>query len=332
MNKVLIAPAPLREIEPVYGPLLRAAGFELVFPRRVAQMTEAELLELLPGCVAALAGSEPYTPAVLAAAAAKGLRAVCRAGVGYDGVNVPAATAYGVAVTITPGTNQDAVAEHAFALILALARNVVIQDRLTREGKWQRRANRPLRGTTLGVAGFGRTGKAVARRGLAFGMRVIAHDPQLTTPGADDLAGVPLVPFEELMRQSDVVSLHMPLMPGTERMVNAATLALMKPTAFLVNTARGGVVDEPALVDALRAGRIAGAGLDVYDDEPLPASSPFCGLDNVVLTAHTAGVDTQSRDDMARAAAEAIVRLTRGDWPDGWVVNPEVRPAFETKS
>ncbi|MFO0847553.1 MAG: phosphoglycerate dehydrogenase [Gemmataceae bacterium] len=321
--RVLIAPAPLKEIEPVYGPILRAAGFELVFPTRNAQMTEAELLEQLPGCAASLAGSEPYTPRVIAAAAAAGLKVIARAGVGYDGVDVTAATAHGISVTITPGTNHDSVAEHTFALILALAKNVVTQHNKVVAGEWTRRVNQPLRGRTLGIAGLGRAGKAVALRGLAFGMPVIAHDPlaDATFAAKHD---IPLVSLDDLMRQSDYVSLHMPMLPGTKHLINARTLGLMKPTAYLVNTARGGVVNEADLYDALQARRIAGAGLDVFDEEP-PGRHPLFTLDNVVATAHTAGVDLQSRDDMARCAAEAIVKLLKGEWPGDWVVNKEVQ-------
>jgi phosphoglycerate dehydrogenase-like enzyme len=321
--KVLIGPAPLKEIEPVYGPPLRDAGLELVFPARNVQMTEDELLEQLPGCSAALAGSEPYTRRVIEAAAARGLRVIARGGVGYDAVDVQAATDFGIPVTITPGTNHDAVAEHTFMLILALARHLIPQHTLIKQGQWPRRANLPLRGRTLGVVGCGRIGKAVILRGLSFGMKVVAHDP------CGDLEflekyGVPMVSFEEVLRQGDYVTLHMPMLPGTRQVVNARTLALMKPTAFLINTARGGVVNEPDLYEALKSKRIAGAGLDVFEEEP-PGDNPLLTLDNVVLTAHTAGVDLQSRDDMARLAAQLIVRLLRGEWPDGCVVNPEVK-------
>ncbi len=325
--KVLIAPAPLKEIEPVYGPLLREAGFELVFPARNVQMTEDELLDRLPGCVASLAGSEPYTRRVIERAAAAGLKAIARAGVGYDGVDVAAATDHGIAVTIAPGTNQDSVAEHTFMLMLALARNLITQHALIAQGQWPRRANQPLRGRTLGVVGFGRIGKAVALRGLAFGMTVVAFDPFADREFAEE-HGIPLVEFEDLLRQSDYVTLHMPMLPGTRHAMNAKSLALMKPTAFLLNTARGGVVNEADLYDALVNKRLAGAGLDVFDQEP-PGDNPLLKLDSVVLTAHTAGVDVQSRDDMARAAARAIVRLLSGEWPEGWVVNPEVRPKWE---
>ena len=325
--KVLIAPAPLREIEPVYAPALRAAGFDLVFPKRNVQMLEDELAEQLPGCVASLAGSEPYTRAVIAKAAAAGLKVIARAGVGYDGVDVPAATDHGVVVTIAPGTNHDAVAEHTFALILALAKNVISQHNLIKQGQWPRRANQPLRGRVLGVVGLGRAGKAVALRGLAFGMPVIAHDPFPDATFAKS-HNIPLLGLDDVLKQSDVVSLHLPMLAGSKHIINARTLALMKPTAYLVNTARGGVVNEPDLYHALKNKQIAGAGLDVFDEEP-PGDNPILTLDNVVMTAHTAGVDMQSRDDMARVAATAIVKLLGGEWPEGWVVNPEVKSKWK---
>lgn len=325
--KVLIGPAPLREIEPVYGPTLRAAGFEMVFPKRQAQMTEEELAEILPGCSASLAGSEPYTRPVIAAAAAAGLKVIARAGVGYDGVDVAAATDHGVAVTIAPGTNHDAVAEHTFMLLLALAKNLASQNALVKAGQWPRKAQQPLRGRTLGVVGLGRAGKAVALRGLAFGMSVVAFDPFPDTAFAA-AHGVPLLELEPLLQRADYVTLHMPMLPGSKHLIRTETLALMKPTAYLVNTARGGVVNEADLCDALANKRLAGAGLDVFDEEP-PCGCKLLELDNVIATAHTAGVDVQSRDDMARVAATAIVKLLGGEWPDGWVVNPEVKAKWQ---
>ncbi len=324
--RVLIAPAPLKEIEPVYGPLITGAGCELVFPPRNHQMTEAELLETLPGCAASLAGSEPYTRAVIAAAAAKGLKVIARAGVGYDAIDLDAATEHGVAICFAPGTNQDSVAEHTFTLILALARHLVAQHNLIKAGQWPRRANLPLRGSTLGVVGLGRIGRSVARVGQAFQMNVIAYEP---FPDQEYVAkaGIELLPLDDLLRQADWVTLHLPMLAESKHIINKRTLGLMKPTAYLINTARGGVVNEPDLYDALKNKRIAGAGLDVFDEEP-PGDNPLLTLDNVVMTAHTAGVDLKSRDDMARLAARAIVKLLGGEWPAEWVVNGAVREKF----
>ena len=327
--RVLIAPAPLKEIEPVYGPTITGAGFEMVYPKRNVQMTEAELLDQLPGCAASLAGSEPYTRAVIAAAAAKGLKVIARAGVGYDGVDLDAATDHGVAVTFAPGTNQDAVAEHTFTLILALAKNLISQHNLIKQGQWPRRANLPLRGKTLGVVGLGRIGKAVALRGKSFLMDVVAYEPY-PDQGFVAEQGIPLLSFEEVLSRSDWVSLHLPMLPESRQCINRGTLGLMKPTAYLINTSRGGVINEQDLYAALKNRQIAGAGLDVFEEEP-PGDNPLIGLDNVVLTAHTAGVDLQSRNDMARVAAEAIAKLLSGEWPAAWVVNPNVQKAFAAR-
>jgi phosphoglycerate dehydrogenase-like enzyme len=304
--------------------LLRGAGFELVYPGKGAQLTEEELFYHLTGIQAAIAGSEPYSRRVLDAH--PDLRIIARAGVGYDAVDVAAATEHGVAVATTPGTNQDAVAEHTFAMLLALAKHLVPQHHGTRTGTWPRQANLPLRGRTLGIAGLGRIGKAVAIRGECFLMRLLAYEP---VPDEEFARrhGVTFVSFERLLAESDFLSLHVPLTPESRHLINRRTLALMKPTAFLINTARGALVSEADLLEALRAGRLAGAALDVFEEEP-PPPGPLLELDNVVLTPHAAGVDLQSRDDMALSAARAIVALSRGEWPAEQIVNPDVRGRF----
>ena len=325
MPKVLIAPQTLANVGGPFENLLRDAGFELAFPPRPLQMTEDELLEVLPGMCATIAGSEPYTRRVIAANPA--LRVIARAGVGYDAVDVAAATDHGVAVCIAPGTNQDAVAEHTFTLILALAKNLVPQHEGTKTGRWPRGTNLPLRGRTLGIAGLGRIGKAVALRGEAFGMPLLAYEPY---PDQAFVAahGIKLVPLERLLAESDVLTLHVPLTPESRHLINRRTLALMKPTAQLINTARGGLVCEADLLEALQAGRLGGAGLDVFEQEPPAPDNPLFALENVVLTPHAAGVDLQSRDDMALSSARAIVALSRGEWPAEQVVNQQVRAKF----
>src|SRR5262249_6984089 len=280
MSRVLITPATLAGVEGRYLQLLRQAGFEVKFPDRAGQLTEDELQRDLKGVVATIAGSEPYTRRVLDAHPT--LRVIARAGVGYDAVDVATATEHGVAVTITPGTNQDAVAEHTFALMLALAKNLIPQHLGTRAGNWPRQANLPLRGRTLGIVGLGRIGKAVALRGIAFGMPLLAYEP---CPDGRFVAqhDVALVPVGELLADSDYVSLHVPLTTESKYLINERTLGLMKPTAFLVNTSRGGLVCEADLLKALRSRRIAGAALDVFEEEPAVAN-PLFDLDNVVLT------------------------------------------------
>jgi D-3-phosphoglycerate dehydrogenase / 2-oxoglutarate reductase len=325
MPKVMIGPAPLARLQGDFLTVLAGAGFEFVYPRAAVQMTEADLLEQLPGIPAALAGSEPYTRKVFEKSPQ--LKVVARVGVGYDAVDTQAATDHGVVVCTAPGTNQDSVAEHCFMLILALARNLIRQHVPITQGQWARAANLPIRGKTLGLVGLGRIGKSMTTRAQAFGMRVVAYDP---FPDAVfvERYGVKLHPLDVLLREADYVSLHLPAMAGTHKLINAERLARMKPTAFLINTARGAVVDEPALYEALRDKKIAGAGLDVFEEEPPRPDNPIVKLDNVVLTAHTAGVDTQSRDDMARKAAECIAAISRGEWPAECVVNPEVKAKF----
>lgn len=327
MPRVLITPTTLKGIEGRYLTLLQQAGMEIVTPPEPwdHQLDEAEMMEQLSGISATVAGSEPYNDRVLAAHPQ--LKVIARVGVGYDAVDVEAASSRGVVVAIAPGANHDTVAEHAFSLLLALAKHVTIVDRQMRQGEWIRHCTVPVRGGTLGIVGLGRIGKAMALRGIAFGMKVIAHDVQ---PDASFSAKnqVRMVDLPTLFRESDVVSLHAPATPATKHLVNRQTIASMKPNAFLINTARGGLVDEEALFDALKHKRIAGAGLDVFAQEPPPKNHPFFGLENVVLTPHTGGTDTQSRLDMAELASTAIVELAAGRWPGHLIVNQEIKDQF----
>jgi phosphoglycerate dehydrogenase-like enzyme len=321
--RVLFGPAPMRDIPHCYEPTLSAAGLELVYPPFARQMKEDELFALLPGCVATLAGSEPYTRRVIEVAAKAGLKVIARAGVGYDAVDVQAATDHGVVVCYAPGSNHEAVGEHAMLLVLALAKNLLMQHRETAANNWPRRAQQPVRDKTLGIIGLGRTGQATAVRALAFRMNVIACDPFVDSEFARR-HDIPLLSLDEVLAQADYLTLHVPLTPLTRNLIRAETLAKMKPSAILVNTSRGEVVHEADLVEALTAKRIAAAGLDVFEHEPLK-DHPFQTLPNVLLTAHTAGVDFRSREDMVRFAAEAIADLMQGRWPGERVVNPEVR-------
>ena len=325
MHKVLIATPTLAGPGWPFLDVLRDAGLEVVYPRRPKQLTEDELIAELPGVSAVVAGMEPYTRRVIESSPE--LRVIARVGVGYDAVATAAAAERGVAVTVTPGVNKESVAEHTFALMLALARSVVPMHLAIRGGGWRRDSGVPLRGRTLGLVGLGRIGKEVALRAAAFRMNVLAYDP---VPDARFAAEhrVGLVPLDRLLAESDFVSLHLPLAADSRHLIDARALGLMKPTAFLINTARGGLVDEAALAGALRAGRLAGAGLDVFAEEPPPPGDPLRGLDNVVCTGHTAGIDSQSRDDMAVLAARSVAALSRGEWPESQVVNPACRDRF----
>jgi phosphoglycerate dehydrogenase-like enzyme len=301
--------------------VLKEGGFELVYPGLGRQLNEEELLHFLQGIDASVAGSEPYTQRVFAANPQ--LKVVARVGVGYDAVDVEAATEHGVVVTITPGANHDSVAEHTFTLMLALVKDLVYQHNSLIAGGWPRKTNLPLRGQTLGIAGLGRIGKAIALRAECFGMNLLAYDP-FPDEAFARAHGIRWVTFDQLLSGSDFVSLHLPYTKQSRHLINKTTLAKMKPTAFLINTARGGLVCEADLYDALKNKRLAGAGLDVFEEEP-PGKIPLFELSNVVVTPHNAGTDLKGRNDMAESAARAIVSLTRGEWPAEKIVNPEVR-------
>jgi D-3-phosphoglycerate dehydrogenase len=234
------------------------------------------------------------------------LRVVGRAGVGVDNIDLDEATRRGVLVTSTPGGNAVSVAEHAFALLLALARQVPRHDAAIRAGRWEKSsaAGTELRGKTLGLIGLGRIGSEVARRAKAFEMRVVAYDPYISESAALEMQ-VELLPLQELLAQSDFVSLHTALNPATQGLINAQTIAQMKRGARLVNTARGELVDERALAEALRSGRLAGAALDVFAEEP-PKNSPLVGLPNVIATPHVAGSTEEAQEEVGTLIAQQV--------------------------
>lgn len=248
------------------------------------------------------------------------LKVIGKHGVGVDNVDLAAARARGIAVIFTPGVNSQAVAEHALTLMLFLARQIPTSSRLLREGQFDH-ARRTivavdLRGKTLGLVGLGQVGRrlaAICHQGLA--MRVLAFDPYVRPEQAGEL-GVELASaLPPLLEAADVVSIHAPLTPETRGIIDAAALARMKPTAYLINCARGGLVDEVALLDALRAGRLAGAGLDVFGEEPTTADHPLLKLENVIATPHVAGSSEEALRLMATAAAEDVLRVLRGEQP-----------------
>jgi len=255
------------------------------------------------------------------------LKVVANYGVGYDNIDVAEATRRGILVTNTPDVLTAATADLAWALILACTRRVGEGERMVRSGlPWAWNPHMllglELEGATLGLLGAGRIGQAVGRRALGFGMRLL-HHTRNPSPGAKALGSRP-VGLEELLAESDVVSVNVALTAETHHLVDAAALARMKPTAYLVNTARGPVVDEAALAAALAAGRIAGAGLDVYEREP-QVDARLLDLDNVVLLPHLGSATTRARSEMSRVAATNLVAALRGEAPPN-PVNPEVLP------
>ena len=255
-----------------------------------------------------------------------GCRGVVRYGVGLDNVDVPAATDFRIVVAHVLNFCTEEVANHVVLLLLASAKKLLTLDRRMREGRWGGipAAEYPtVFGQTLGIVGLGEIGRSLARKARTLGMEVVAHDPYVKE-SAESLPAR-LVSMEDLLHQSDYVSLNSPLTKETFHLIGERELALMKPTAVLINTARGPVVDEPALVEALRQGKIAAAGLDVFEVEPLPASSPLLTLDNVILTPHTAGISRESAQKVRTEVGKAAADLLAGRWPR-YVANRDVEP------
>ncbi len=326
MPRVLIGPYLLRNQPGHFRQILSDGGFDLVDPQGDFSLTREQLLPHLGNIDALIAGGERMS-ADLFTLAPK-LRVIARTGVGYDLIDVDAATEHKVAVTITPGTNQDSVAEQTWALLLALPRRIVHNDRVIHGGGWDRALVRPVRGMTLGLVGMGRIGRAVALRAPAFQVRVVAFDT-LVDAEFDQRHGIKRMPLEELLACSDAVSLHLPLMDSTRGMVNREFLSKMKRGSYLINTARGGLIVESDLRDALNSGQLAGAGLDVMSKEPPDPDNPLLGLPNVILCPHIAGTDFQSMSDMADLAASTIVELSQNRWPANCVVNSVLRGAWK---
>jgi phosphoglycerate dehydrogenase-like enzyme len=247
---------------------------------------------------------------------------------GYDRCDIEAARRAGVPICNNGGANSVAVAEHTMLLMLAVSRRLVWQHSMTASGRW--RGNNiadvkvfELQGRTLGIIGLGSIGKKVARLAKAFGLNVIYYDTIRLTEDQADALGVRFRLMEEVLREADIVSLHVPLTPATKHMIGAPQFALMKRSAYLINTCRGPVVDEPALYAALSEGRIAGAGLDVFDREPPPADNPLFALDNVILTPHLAGPTWETQYTRYRNGYDNVQRVARGEKPL-WVI-PELR-------
>jgi D-3-phosphoglycerate dehydrogenase len=250
-------------------------------------------------------------------------RVIARFGIGVDNVDIPAATKAGIVVTRVPDYCQDEVSDHAMALLLALVRKIPSSNARTQSGKWEMRAVAPihrLRGTVLGLVAFGQIARLVAVKAQAFGMRVVTHDPYVSEQVIKS-AGVEQVGFDELVKIADYISIHTPLVPATRHLFNAEVFRQMKPGAYLINTARGPIIEEAALATALDQRQLAGAALDVMEQEP-PQGSPLFGRDNVIVTPHTSFYSEESLVDLQTKAAEEVVRVLSGQPPKN-PVNPE---------
>jgi len=328
MPTALITPEALFEQPGPHVDRLLEAGFEVRYPADstfTRGRTPAETIAGLEGVDAILAGGEKLTSEVLEGC--PGLRVIARCGVGFDRVDIPAATRLGRVVTITPTANHAAVAEQALALLFGVSKRVALHDKLVRAGGWSTEPMRPIRGQTMGVFGLGRIGRSMAVRCASLGMTVIATEKYPDESFCTE-QGIELVDFDTLLSRSDAISIHCPLNDETHGLFDATVLSNMKSGSVIINTARGGIIVESALYEALQNGPLAAAGLDVFEQEPASSDNPLFQLDNIVVSPHLAGADTTSIQDMANEAADCIATLYEGNWPGPAVVNSDVQATW----
>lgn len=289
--------------------LLRRHGHEPVYSPSTGARHPSDRVALFDGVDGAVLASEPVTADMLTGA--DRLKVLARSGVGYDSIDVAAATAAGIRVCNAPGTNHHSVAELTIGLIIMTARRLADVTTAVRAGRWPRDAGHELRGATLGIIGYGPSGRATARLGIALGMTVLVTTSH---PDPDD-SSVEFADLDTVVATADYLSLHTRAGKSARRLIDAPRLQAMKPTAVLINTARGSLVDENALAAALREGSIAAAALDVLETEPLPQDSPLRALDNVIVTSHLAGQTVEARARAGRTAAQAVIDVLAGREP-----------------
>lgn len=304
---VLVTCPPMQRTAADWTGRFDALGIEVGMPPVVQQLTAADLITLLPRFDGMIAGDDPLTAEVLESAPR--LRVVSKWGIGLDSIDLPTAERLGIRVTNTPDSFGDEVADVVIGYMVMLARRLHVIDRSVREGSWEKPQGISLAGRTLGIVGLGSIGRAVAVRGMAMGMQVIGHE--IFEPNARRAAelGVGLVDLETLIADSDLVSLHCPLTDQNRHMIDAARLSRMRPGALLLNTARGPLIDEAALIKALESGHLGGAALDVFEEEPLPTSSPLIRMEKVVLGSHNS---SNTQEAVARVNELAIDNVLKG--------------------
>lgn len=329
MPKVLVTPHMLQRAPGPYLDILTAAGLEVVYPPEgvdtlapgvIGKILSSDKIEGM------LASTENLNREVLSKSS---LRVIARMGVGFDSVEIPAATDLNIAVTITPGTLEVSVAEQSIAMMLAISRGIISRDKDVRIGNWARAALPRLSGKTFAFYGLGRISRALVPRIRGLGMHVIAYDPYCDANyvAAEKIEVV--TSTDELLRRADVLSLHTPCTAETANFINRDNLAKMKPQAILLNTGRGGLVDENALVEAMLGGKLLGAGLDVFQKEPLPLDSPLLSVPNILLATHMGGIDDESQVAASSLAAKCIADCYRGEWPEVCVVNKNVKSTWK---
>ena len=307
--------------------LLSKSGCELIIGNPFGPLRLADLLPRLEGVDAALCSPDPYNAEVLRSQSAARLKIISRWGVGYDSIDVAEATRQGVAVAYTPGMLNETVADWTWALLLSIARRVPQGHVSVANHQWTPHWGHDVHGKTLGIVGCGRIGQAVAKRAAGFDLRVLGYD-RVT---CKEKTNIEFVELDELLTHSDFVSIHAALTPESRGLIGAAQLRRMKPTAYLINTARGPLIDEAALAQALRESWIAGAALDVFSTEPLPADNPLRTAPNLVLAPHQASFAREVGERVCLAAAQAIVDIMQGRKPR-WVVDESVYNAANLRA
>jgi D-3-phosphoglycerate dehydrogenase len=322
--------SPDRPLVVLAGPINADGHANLEREARVVlcnEETEAAFLAVAAGADGILFRAKPRCTESLMAAC-KNLKVVGRHGVGLDTVDIPAATRLGIAVVHAPGSNSQAVAEHALMLMLVCVKRTLAIDRMTRAGDWGGRRdsqNSELGGKTLGIVGVGNVGRRVAKFAGALGMRVLGYDPYVPADELRRRGAEPVTSLEALLPQVDVLTCHTPLTPETKHMIDGRRLALLKRGAIYVNTSRGGVQQEEALFEALTRGQLGAAGIDVWEEEPASRDNKIFNLDNVVCSSHVAGVTREASRQASLQVTSEMLRVLRGEKPDV-LVNPEVGP------
>ncbi|MEW6660847.1 MAG: phosphoglycerate dehydrogenase [Bacillota bacterium] len=316
MTKILVTALSFSKYSKEPIEILKKAGCEVVWNPTGLPLNEDQLCQLVADCEGIIVGVDPITRQVLEAG--KKLKVVAKHGVGVDNIDIQAAALLGIQVTNGPDTNSEAVADLTFGLLLAAARSIPFADKSTREGKWPRLVGPELYRKKLGILGLGAIGKRVAKRATGFSMEILAYDVYQDTAFAA-AHNVRYASLEEVLRESDFVTLNLPLLPDTREIINERTLAMMKPNAYLVNTARGELIDERALCKALKSGQLAGAALDAFIQEPPPADLPLLQLPNVVVTPHMGAYSYEANRNMGMAAAVNILAVLRGETPPNLV-------------
>lgn len=318
MNSVLVTARAFGRFSQEPYEILDKAGCSFAAnPWKGKKLAEPELITLVGDIDALVCGEDEVSANVIAAAPK--LKVIAKFGVGVDKIDIEAASARGIAVCNTPGANSESVADMTFCLMLGAARQLPRTGAEVRQGLWQSIIGREVFQKTIGIVGLGRIGRAVARRAQGFSMQVLGFD-EYPDPQWAEQAGVTLVGLDELLHRADFISLHLPASPATRGFIGTAELARMKPTAFLINTARGDIVDEQALYLALRDGKLAGAGLDVFAQEPPGSDNPLLSLKNIVLAPHVAAHTEEAINKMGMMAAENVLAVL-SQKPTAYIVN-----------